>query len=99
MKVKEVEYVSGFTIRVTFSDGVCGIINLEGLVTKGVFKGLADKAKFEKVYNTGYSIAWSDELEIDALALYMEITGKQDLMENWERARNHETLNKIEPLV
>ncbi len=76
MKVTEVEYVSGYTIKVNFSDGVSGIINLEGLVTKGVFKGLADKAKFEKVYTTGYSIAWSDELEIDALALYMEITGK-----------------------
>ncbi len=24
---------------------------------------------------------------------------QQELMENWERAKNHETLNKIEPLV
>ncbi len=37
---------------------------------------MKDKAKFEKVYTTGYSIAWSDELEIDAISIYLDFTGK-----------------------
>ena len=28
------------------------------------------------VYTTGYSIAWSNELEIDATAIYSDLTGK-----------------------
>lgn len=41
-----------------------------------IFEVLKDKAKFEKVYTTGYSIAWSKELEMDALSIYLDITGK-----------------------
>lgn len=76
MKVNEVKYLSDYTISVSFDDGVMGIVNLEDLISKGIFEVLKDKKKFEKVYTTGYSIAWSDELEIDALSIYLDITGK-----------------------
>lgn len=76
MKVKEVKYLSDYTISVSFDDGVTGILNLEDFISKGIFMVLKDKAKFEKVYTTGYSIAWSDELEIDAISIYLDITGK-----------------------
>ena len=76
MKVKEVKYLSDYTISVSFEDGIRGIINLEDLVSKGIFEVLKDKSKFEKVYTTGYSIAWSGELEIDAISIYLDITGK-----------------------
>ena len=76
MKVLEVKYLSEFTISVTFDDGVSGTIQLNDLVTKGIFQTLKDKAAFAKVYTKGYSIAWSDELEIDAANIYSEITGK-----------------------
>jgi hypothetical protein len=35
-----------------------------------------DKNQFAKVYTNGYSIAWSDELEIDATKIYSDLTGK-----------------------
>ncbi|HLD54373.1 MAG TPA: DUF2442 domain-containing protein [Sediminibacterium sp.] len=76
MKVKEVKYLSDYTIRVSFDDGVTGIVNLKDFISKGIFAILKDKAKFENVYTTGYSIAWSDELEIDAISIYLDITGK-----------------------
>ncbi|MBA4259668.1 MAG: hypothetical protein C0446_10930 [Chitinophaga sp.] len=76
MKVKEVKYLSDYTISVSFDDGVTGIVNLENFISNGIFAILKDKAKFEKVYTTGYSIAWSDELEIDAISIYLDITGK-----------------------
>ncbi|MEN9950005.1 MAG: hypothetical protein RLY85_757 [Bacteroidota bacterium] len=76
VKVKEVKYVSGYTINVSFDDGVSGNIMLDDLVSKGIFTVLKDKKKFEKVYSTGYSIAWSNELEIDATSIYLDLTGK-----------------------
>lgn len=76
MKVQEVKYIADYTISIKFDDGVSGTIQLDDLVTKGIFKPLQDKDKFAKVYTTGYSIAWSNELEIDATAIYSDITGK-----------------------
>ncbi|MEN9949462.1 MAG: hypothetical protein RLY85_214 [Bacteroidota bacterium] len=35
-----------------------------------------DKSLFAKVYIAGYSIAWSDQLEFDALSIYMDLSGK-----------------------
>lgn len=76
MKLQEVTYQSDYTIQVKFTDGVIGSVDLTDLVEKGIFQVLKDKEKFSKPYSTGYSIAWSEELEIDAATVYAEITGK-----------------------
>jgi len=76
MKIKSVKYVSGFTLHVKFLDGVEGDIELTDLVSKGIFKVLQNQELFARAYNTGYSIAWSSELEIDSDTIYMEISGK-----------------------
>ena len=76
MKVQEVKYLSDYTISIKFEDGVSGTIQLNDLVEKGIFKVLQDKSLFAKVYTNGYSIAWSNELEIDATTIYSDLTGK-----------------------
>jgi len=76
MKVQEVKYISDYIISIKFDDGVNGTIELNDLVEKGIFKVLQDKNQFAKVYTNGYSIAWSNELEIDATTIYAELTGK-----------------------
>jgi hypothetical protein len=76
MKVQEVKYISDYIISIKFDDGVNGNIELKDLVQKGIFKVLQDKNEFAKVYTNGYSIAWSNELEIDATTIYSELTGK-----------------------
>lgn len=76
MKLKEVKYVSDYSIEVVFDDGVKGIIHLNDLVEKGIFKVLQDKKRFAQVYATPSAIAWSDQLEIDALKIYFDLTGK-----------------------
>jgi hypothetical protein len=76
MKIESVKYISGFTLHVKFLDGVEGDIELSDLVDKGIFSVLQSQEYFAKAYNTGYSIAWSDELEIDSDTIYMEISGK-----------------------
>ncbi len=76
MKVQEVKYISDYIISIKYDDGVSGTIQLNDLVEKGIFKVLQDKNQFAKVYTNGYSIAWSNELEIDATTIYSELTGK-----------------------
>jgi hypothetical protein len=76
MKVLEVKYLSDYTISIKFEHGIVGTIQLNDLVGKGIFKVLQDKSEFAKVYTNGNSIAWSNELEIDAIAIYSELTGK-----------------------
>jgi len=76
MKVQEVKYIADYTISIKFEDGIVGTIELNDLVEKGIFKVLQDKNQFAKVYTNGYSIAWSNELEIDATSIYAELTGK-----------------------
>ena len=76
MKVQEVKYISDYTISIKFDDGVNGTIQLNDLVQNEIFKVLQDKSEFAKVYTNGYSIAWSNELEIDATTIYSELTGK-----------------------
>ena len=76
MKVREVKYIADYTISIKFDDGINGTIQLNDLVQKGIFKLLQDKNQFAKVYTNGYSIAWSNELEIDANTIYAEFTGK-----------------------
>jgi len=76
MKVLEVTYKGDYTISILFEDGVEGTIRLNDLVEKGIFQVLKDTTQFSKVYTTGYSIAWSEELEIDAANIYTELSGK-----------------------
>ena len=77
MKVKEVNYVGDYTLHVVFEDGVEGDLKLDHLVEDGVFEVLKDKEAFSKAFTKGRSIAWSDELEIDADTIYLELTGKR----------------------
>ena len=91
MKIESVKYISGFTLHVKFLDGVEGDIELSDLVGKGIFKLLQSQELFAKAYNTGYSIAWSSELEIDSDTIYMEISGKsidELLLQNSPHASN-----------
>jgi len=76
MKLKEVRHLADYSLFVKFEDGTQGHINLEPLVQKGIFQVLKDIKEFSKAYSTGYSIAWSQDLEIDSDAVYMELTGK-----------------------
>jgi len=76
MKVIKVEGLPLYKVNVLFDDGVGGNIDLKELTQKGIFKVLNDEALFKKVYTTGYSIAWSDELEIDAVNIYSKLTAK-----------------------
>jgi hypothetical protein len=76
MKIKHVTYAGDYSIQIEFEDGINGIVNLSDLIGAGIFSVLKDPVQFAKVYTTGYSVAWSDDLEIDAANIYSELTGK-----------------------
>jgi Protein of unknown function (DUF2442) len=72
-----IEAISGFRLRITYSDGVEGVIDLSGDVGRGVFAPLANEAFFRTVHIGEFGqIAWSEEIEICPDAAYREITGK-----------------------
>ena len=65
----------GYKLFVEFEDGVSGEIDLSGKVGKGVFEYWKDEMNFSKVFVSKHgSIAWNDDLEIDALNVYLKLT-------------------------
>lgn len=76
MRAIDVKPMGDFKISVVFDDGIIGEVDLNDLSQKGIFKVLQDPSFFDKVYTTGDAIAWSDELEIDALNIYAKIVKK-----------------------
>ena len=76
MKVSDVTYLKDYTVSITFDDGIIGTIDLSDLVNQGIFSVLKNKELFSKIHTTGYSIGWSEELEIDVAEIYSEISGK-----------------------
>lgn len=73
----EVHARAGYRIWLRYADGVAGEIDLSHLARKGVFKIWDKPGYFEKVHITSHrAIAWDDDIELCADALYMQITDK-----------------------
>ena len=73
----EVKPLPGYRIWIEYDDGRFGEVDLSHLAGEGVFKAWDEPGCFEKVRITPHrSIAWNDEIELCADALYMELTGK-----------------------
>lgn len=80
-----VEALPGFRLRVRYSDGVEGEVDLSGLAGKGVFSLWNEPGAFERVYiGSSGQIAWSEEIDICPDATYLQITGKapEEVFEN-----------------
>jgi hypothetical protein len=69
--------LSDYKIRVNFTDGMTGVLDLSPVAGTGVFAPLKDEAFFKKAYLGDHGqIAWSDEIQICPDAAYWEIGGK-----------------------
>jgi hypothetical protein len=77
MKAISVKVIPKYKLQVTFDDGISGVIDLHQFIENGIFVSLKNEDLFDKAYTTGYSIAWSDELEIDSITVYAEILNKK----------------------
>ena len=72
----KVEAREGYRIRLEYSDGVSGEVDLSHLVDNDAFKTWKDRECFESVYLDCGDIAWSVDAGLCHNALYMQITGK-----------------------
>lgn len=73
----EVEARGGHRLWLRYSDGTSGEVDLSRLAGKGLFAAWNEPGYFERAHIAPHrAIAWSDELELCADALYLELTGK-----------------------
>jgi hypothetical protein len=80
-----------YKLRLSFNDGVEGIVDLSDLAAKGVFKAWEKDDTFNKVYidEESGAIAWPGNLDIDTLNCYLQIkemTYSQYKLENKKKA-------------
>ena len=78
-----VEAREGFRVRLRYDDGAEGEVDLARFAGRGVFAAWDDRAFFEAVRVTPHrAVAWGDDIELCADALYLELTGKavEDIM-------------------
>ena len=73
----EVHPRAGYRIWLRYADGVAGEIDLSHLAGKGVFNNWDQPGYFDRVHITSHrAIAWDDDIDLCADALYMQLTGK-----------------------
>ena len=74
----EVKALDDYRLRVKYSDGVEGVVDLSDIAGQGVFALWNDYREFEKVHiGPGGEIAWSDQIDMCPDAIYMRITGQK----------------------
>ena len=77
IRALEVQPRQGRTIWLRFSDGTTGEVDLSQLADRGVFQAWDKPGFFRRVHVASHgAVAWSDEIEICADALYMDLSGK-----------------------
>lgn len=89
-EAEEVTPLPGYKLRIRYSDGVDGEVDLSHLVGKGVFRLWNDPSAFENVsIGSSGEIRWNDDVDICPDSLYMRITGKspEELFPNLAKAR------------
>ncbi len=77
-KILEARPLDGYKLWLKFENDMAGEVNLSHLAGKGVFTLWNNYENFQKFsIENGRSLAWSDEIDIDADSLYLKLTGKK----------------------
>ena len=78
IKIIEARVLDSFRLYVKFSDGAEGEVDLSDLAGQGVFAAWNDPAFFKQVQigSLGRSLNWSDQIDLSADSLYLNLTGK-----------------------
>ena len=73
LDVRAVEPLTGFTARVTFTDGSQRIINLEQYLHGPIFEPIRDSpAMFRRIFVDHGALAWPNGADIDTDTLYYD---------------------------
>jgi hypothetical protein len=77
-RISEVKVSQGYCLELVFDDGVHGVVDLSGLVGKGVFAIWCDRRIFEQVRIGSFGeLIWADQIDLCPDALYLKATGKK----------------------
>jgi len=77
--VVAVQPLSDYRLRITFDDGVEGVVNVRELVEfTGVFEPLQDASFFARVdVNPELgTVCWPNDADLDSDVLYAQVTGR-----------------------
>jgi hypothetical protein len=75
-RVIEVEALQGFRLRVTFADGLTGMVDMSRMVRSpkaGVFAALADPSLFAQVRLDYGAVSWPGDLDLAPDAMHAAI--------------------------
>jgi len=77
-KISEAKVLQGYCLQLVFDDGVRGVVDLSGLVGKGIFAIWRDRRIFEQVRIGSFGeLTWGDQIDLCPDALYLKATGKK----------------------
>lgn len=71
VKINDVQWISGYQLKVVFEDHCEKLCDLTKFLEKGDFVELKDLLLFKQFKNTGISIEWPNELDLSSDTLYM----------------------------
>ena len=78
VKITEVKVLENYRLEVAFDDGMFGVVDLSGLVGKGVFAAWRDPHVFQQVRIGSFGeLAWGDRIDLCPDSLYFKATGKK----------------------
>lgn len=75
-RVRSLDHLGAYRLRVQFNDGLEGIVDLGALVSApsaGVFAALVDPAVFAKAYLDFGVVTWPGDIDLAPDAMYREI--------------------------
>lgn len=77
-KISDAKVLEGYSLKLTFDDGVSGTVDLTDLAGKGVFALWRDRRAFQSVrIGSSGELVWSGEIDLCPDALYLKVTGKR----------------------
>lgn len=60
LRVNVAEYLSDFRVRLEFSDGIVGVVDLSGRLTGPIFEPLNDVSCFRQFALEGHTVCWQN---------------------------------------
>lgn len=76
-RVERVVVLERYKVDLTFSDGTRGVVDLSGLVGRGVFAAWKDYALFRRVaIGKDGDLVWPGGVDLCPDSLYLKLTGK-----------------------
>ncbi len=77
IQLTQVKPMSNYRLWLKYADGVEGVVDLSDLVGQGVFALWNDAREFQKARAARSAVIWNAAVDVDAVSLYLQLTGKQ----------------------